>query len=55
MAKYNKDQLKEMAKTLIRAKVTNDFRYFDFILTLSLASGVTVRFIEQKIQEYAGA
>jgi len=53
MAKYSPKQLKEMALKLIEAKESNDFRYLEFCLSVSVKTGSLPEEIEKRIYEYA--
>lgn len=55
MAKYDPETLKMMARTLQAARVNNDERYFQFIMTMSIYTNLPTHQIEQKIEEYANA
>ena len=55
MNKYTPEQLKEKALILIRAKQNGDERYFQFLMTVAIRTGLPTPQIEQKIYEFANA
>ena len=53
MSKYTNKQLKEMALEAISARDSHDQRYGMLIMMLSVATGLQVSEIEQRIKEFA--
>lgn len=55
MNKYDPETLKMMSSTLLAAKSNGDDRYFQFIMTMSIYTGLPTQQVEQKINEFANA
>lgn len=47
------DELREMAKALLIAKAEADDRYLEFVITVSMRTGLDANAVEQKIVEMA--
>lgn len=53
MAKYDEDQLKRMAQRVLQARREGDERYFQFVLSMCLFTGLTAVEVENKIEQMA--
>lgn len=53
MSRYNPAQLKKMATIVMVAKEQNDERYFQLIMNMSICTGFSVPYIEDRIQQMA--
>lgn len=51
--KYTDEQLKEIANLALAAKQNNDPRYFQFIMTVCMATGMSAAEVEQRTRELA--
>lgn len=53
MSKYNKEQLKEMARAVLEAKENDDPRYMFFVVNLGICTELSANTIEKRIEEIA--
>ena len=51
--KYNKDELRAMAKRTLEAKRTGDHRYFELVMIVSAYTGLNPSEVERNIGELA--
>ena len=51
--KHSDEALKEMARTVLKAKQNKDDRYLEFVMTMMMRTGLSVDTIQTKIEEMA--
>lgn len=52
-SKYSDEVLKEMARTVLKAKQNKDDRYLEFVMTMMIRTGLSVDIVQTKIEEMA--
>jgi len=49
----SRQKLKTMAAIILQAKADGDHRYLQFVLTVTMKTGKTPSYVEDRIREYA--
>lgn len=53
MSKYNRTQLRDMARTIVVARNNGDYRYIEFMTSMMMKTGFAYEHIEKEIERLA--